>query len=158
MTQIPGMFRRQEGKELVRPATCDCGQQYEQRQLSARFMEFVESFGPGAVNAVMRDIPDLWVPRNCPPCERKQLQPVPQMASFSINRTRMNDEGRFAENMARLFGAYNRPHDDATVRAYWRALEWSMTDEQFEQAVNKAIQREKKWPVPATLAQMREAA
>lgn len=152
--QLRGWFGKDaDGNEITRSATCLCGRVFAQRQLSARFMEMCEGRGAGAVRAVMRDIPDLFVPINCPSCERRQLRPVVVIGA-PAERVRLRDEGRFAENMARLFGAYNRPHDDATVRAFWKALEHALSDEQFEQGVVAAIRNEKRWPTPATIAQI----
>jgi hypothetical protein len=62
-----------KGTVITRARTCECGASFTQRQLSARFMEIVEKQGRNAVLKVERDIPDLFVPVHCPPCERKDL-------------------------------------------------------------------------------------
>lgn len=147
-----------EGHEITRQATCLCGREFTQRLLGSRFMELVERAGDGPVRALMRDIPELFVPVNCPPCEHRQLQPGPVMTSFGMPRNHLTNRERFAENMARLFGAFNRPSDEPTVRAYWLALEWVLSDDRFEEAVIGVIRSERRWPTAATLAQWRPAA
>ncbi len=56
-----------------RDVKCECGQEFTQFQLSEAFMHVVESNGKGALAAVLRDIPDLYVPVHCPKCERLDL-------------------------------------------------------------------------------------
>lgn len=137
-----------------RPAMCKrCNAPFEQHQLSERFMLMCEAHGQGAVDAVMRDCPGLWVPTMCPSCERRDLDKSAPASAFALPiPRRMTDRARFAENMARLFGAWNRPQDEATSRAYWLALDRSLSDDDFEYAVITAIRVEKKWPTAATLA------
>jgi len=127
---------------------------FTQHQLSERFMLICENQGPGAVKAVMDQCPGLWVPVFCPSCERKELSRYHNdRASFALPiPKRLTDRARFGENMARLFGNWNRPQDEATSRAYWLALDRSMTDDDFERAVMSAIRTERKWPAAATLA------
>lgn len=138
----------------IRTATCKrCDRAFEQQQLSERFMMICEKQGQGAVTAVMRQCPDLWVPVFCPSCERRDLANYGTAEHFAIPiPKRLKDRNRFAENMARLFGAWNRPQDEATSRAYWLALDRCMTDDEFDAAVLTAIRVEKKWPTAATLA------
>ena len=57
----------------TRTAKCECGREFEQRQLTERFMTVVEKFGDGAVGAMMRDVPELYVPVHCPKCERSDI-------------------------------------------------------------------------------------
>lgn len=151
-------FHQVDGRELTRMATCSrCnGPPFEQRQLSARFMEICEKQGAGAVRAVMDTIPDLWVPVFCPPCEHRDLERRGEsVTSFAMPiPRRLRDKERFAENMSRLFGAWNRPQDDATARAYWLALDRTMSDDDFENAVLSAIRTDSKWPVASRLAQI----
>ena len=59
--------------ETKREARCECGREFEQRQLTERFMTVVEKFGDGAVRAMMRDVPELYVPVHCPMCERRDI-------------------------------------------------------------------------------------
>lgn len=59
--------------ETRRDATCECGKPFEQRQLTERFMSVVEKFGAGAIQAMTRDVPDLFVPVHCPSCERRDI-------------------------------------------------------------------------------------
>lgn len=61
------------GDPITRERTCECGKQFTQRQLSARFLEGVEKFSAGAIDAVSRQIPGYFVPVHCPPCERRDM-------------------------------------------------------------------------------------
>lgn len=67
------MFVQDDGSVNVRESRCECGAAFEQTQLSARFMRIVEKCGEGAVAALLRDIPEIYVPVHCPPCERRDL-------------------------------------------------------------------------------------
>lgn len=62
------------GQEITRPATCGCcGAAFHQRILSERFMLAVEKRGTRAMAMLRNQIPDLWCPVYCPPCEQKAL-------------------------------------------------------------------------------------
>jgi hypothetical protein len=66
------MFQhRTDGSVVTRDTTCECGTAFQQAMLSERFMGIAEK-GGGAL-CVTRDIPELYVPVHCPPCERKDL-------------------------------------------------------------------------------------
>lgn len=67
----PMFAKNRAGEPITRERTCECGKPFTQRQLSAHFCEIVEKVG--GMNAVMRQIPDLFVPVHCPPCERRDL-------------------------------------------------------------------------------------
>lgn len=158
---VDGWFAKDEnGKVIEIPATCRCGREYTQKVLSHRFMEIVERRGPKAVDILMRDVPSLRVPVDCPACESKALGYArPSVDTWMVPvRRRMEDRSRFAKNMAQLCAAYNRPVDDETSQVYWRALERSLTDDEFEKGVIGALRIERKWPAPSVIAQHAKAA
>lgn len=64
---------RDDGEAITREQTCECGQQFTQRLLSARFMAAVEHHSRHAAHLVTQQIPGLFVPVHCPPCERRDL-------------------------------------------------------------------------------------
>lgn len=152
-----------DGKTITRERTCECGHTYTQHLLGPRFLGMAERHSMGAVDAVMRDVPDLFVPVHCPPCERRAITHHPLPAEqhtrwqLPIPR-RLTDRARFARNLGQLCAAWNKPMDDETSASYWRALERAMTDDEFETGVLAAIRTERKWPVPATIAQHGRAA
>lgn len=68
------MFSHDEtGKPIVRERICECGHRFTQRLLSERFLAIVERKGAKAMDLMRRDIPDFFVPKHCPPCERRDL-------------------------------------------------------------------------------------
>lgn len=151
--------------DVTREHVCECGRTFTQLKLAFAFVErYAKLYGEAAANTLVKtEIPDGWAPGHCPSCERFRIAKSARAndpISFHDIRLRphLNDEQRFAANMARLFGVYNRPHDGATVQAYWKALEWKMTDADFEASVIAAIGTEKKWPTAATLASLVKAA
>lgn len=147
--------------QISRQQTCDCGREFTQFLLSGRFMEIVERHSEKAVDRLMADIPELFVPVSCPACESKALgyaRPE-QVGSWMMPiRKRMEDRARFARNMAQLCAAYNKPMDDETSQVFWRALERSLSDEEFERGVINAVRVEKRWPTPSIIAQHAKAA
>lgn len=145
---------------ITRQRTCECGREYTQMLLSGRFMSVVEAQGQNAVEIMLREVPDLFVPVLCPPCESKALgQSVKPAGNWAMPvRRRMEDRGRFAKNMAQLCAAYNKPVDDETSQVFWRALERAMSDDEFERGVVEAVRSEKKWPTPSVIAQYGRAA
>lgn len=66
----PMFAKRADGSLVQRSRTCECGRSFVQTQLSARFMEVVELVSERAVKAMLRGVPDLFVPVHCPRCER----------------------------------------------------------------------------------------
>jgi hypothetical protein len=66
------MFARTDaGEPIKRETTCECGTPFVQRMLSDRFMTAMEK--NGAAGEVLRQIPELYVPVFCPPCERRDI-------------------------------------------------------------------------------------
>lgn len=162
MKGVGGMFAKDdEGKIVSREATCICGKEYRQQLLGERFMAMVEAHGEAAVKLMLRELPGLYTPPDCPSCTRRALakgkewEPVNRLER---QRTGMRDRERFARNVAQLCAAWNRPMDDETSAVFWKALSGSMTDDEFERGVLNAVRCEKKWPVPATVLQHGRAA
>lgn len=160
---IAGWFAHkadEAGRRVVisRPHTCGCGREYTQYLLSARFCEIVER--ANAMNALLRDVPELYVPVYCPVCERKELgmRERPSSGWLIPVPRRITDRTRFAKNLAQLCAAWNKPVDEETSQVFWRALERAMTDEEFERGVLSAVREEKKWPTPSVIAQHGRAA
>lgn len=141
--------------QITRQQTCECGREFTQHLLSGRFCEIVERHSEKAIEKLMQEVPDLFVPVLCPPCESKALNTSrPEIGSWMIPvRKRMEDRARFARNMAQLCAAYNKPMDDETSQVFWRALERALTDEEFERGVINAVRIERKWPTPSIIAQ-----
>lgn len=163
---VSGWFATSRNEEtgeralVTRTKACECGRIFTQHQLGERFMLMAERHSESAVGAVMRDIPDLFVPVNCPACERKALgygRPD-SLRLEPVTRRRMEDRERFARNLGRLCAAWNKPMDAETSETYWFSLERTLTDEEFERGVLAAIGGEKKWPVPAVVAAYGRAA
>ena len=72
-----------DGQEITRPAKCAvCAEPFTQRILSERFMLAIEKRGPAAMAKLRNQIPDLWCPVYCPPCERKALGHEGRMAEL----------------------------------------------------------------------------
>jgi hypothetical protein len=69
----PMFAKNAAGQVITREAVCECTAPFTQIMLSERFMSLVERAGPGALSAVMREIPGLYVPVHCPKCERVDL-------------------------------------------------------------------------------------
>lgn len=72
----PGYFAvdPKTGHEITRQSTCIvCKAEFTQRILSERFMLAVEKRGARAMAVLRNQIPDLWCPVYCPPCERMGL-------------------------------------------------------------------------------------
>lgn len=61
------------GQRVQRQVTCHCGQVFTQQQLSAAYQELVDAAGERARRAMQAQIPDGFVPRHCPACERRTL-------------------------------------------------------------------------------------
>lgn len=64
----------QRGRMIQRRTRCECGREFTQKQLSARFLEAVELHSARAIALIEKDIPGMFVPVHCPPCERKDLR------------------------------------------------------------------------------------
>jgi hypothetical protein len=62
---------RTDGTPVTRAMTCVCGQPFTQSILSERYLGSLERMGK--VEAVARQLPGFWLPKYCPPCERKDL-------------------------------------------------------------------------------------
>lgn len=67
----PMFAHHDDGTLVTRETTCECGTSFSQAMLSARFMAICEK--AGAHRSVMQQIPELYVPVHCPPCERKDI-------------------------------------------------------------------------------------
>lgn len=149
-----------ERSPITRQKVCGCGKTFQQRMLSSRFMEIVERQSVQAVTRMMQDIPDLFVPVNCPPCESKALGYArPEIGTWMLPvRHRMQDRERFARNLAQLCAAWNKPMDDETSQVFWRALERTLTDDEFERGIISAVRTERKWPTPSVIASYGRAA
>lgn len=61
------------GRPITRERACVCGRPYVQALLSDRVLKMVERRGPDAVRKFMAQIPELYVPVECPTCERRSL-------------------------------------------------------------------------------------
>jgi hypothetical protein len=61
------------GQLIERRATCQCGSEFAQMQLSASWLSTMERRNPQIVQAFAQQTPGFWVPAHCPPCERKDL-------------------------------------------------------------------------------------
>lgn len=161
--QPGGFFSRDtEGRTITRAATCRCGQVFQQLLLGERFLAAAERHSPRAIAVTQEQIPDLYVPVSCPRCESKELRrfPVPgEFTSYAIPvRPRITDKERFARNMAQLCAAWNRPVDQETSAIYFRTLERSLTDDEFEKGVLGALRVERKWPAPSVILHHAKAA
>lgn len=64
------LARDPDGTTVTRKAQCLCGQMFTQSLLNPAFLETAK---PGVIREFQRQIPDGYVPRNCPSCERKEL-------------------------------------------------------------------------------------
>lgn len=157
-----GFFSRREGHDVTRRATCDCGREFTQFLLSERFLASAERHSARAIAMVQEQIPELFVPVQCPRCERREItrHPVPgEFASYALPmRPRIADRERFARNMAQLCAAWNRPVDQETSAIYFRTLERSLTDDEFERGVLGALRVERKWPAPSVILHHAKAA
>ncbi len=63
--------RSKSGYRIGREATYECGRPFKQRMVSARFLGIVDKLG--AMTRFRKQVPELYVPVHCPPCERKDL-------------------------------------------------------------------------------------
>lgn len=63
--------RRDDGSAITREQRCVCGKSFTQSILSERYLASLERMGK--VDAVARQLPGFWLPKYCPPCERKDL-------------------------------------------------------------------------------------
>lgn len=157
MKGLGGMFAKgDDGKAITREATCLCGASYTQQLLSERFMALVEKHGEAAVKGMLRELPGLYVPTDCPTCTRRVLgrgKDHELTPRIMMTRPQIRDRERFTRNMAQLCAAFNRPVEDETTSIYWRALSSALSDDEFEKGIISAVRSEKKWPTPATLAQ-----
>lgn len=69
--QLAGWLARDDqGNTITRKAQCLCGAMYTQSLLNPAYLEGASA---GVVAEFRRQIPDGYVPRNCPPCERREL-------------------------------------------------------------------------------------
>lgn len=157
MTMLGSWFSYDgDGVQVVRQATCLCGAPFTQSLLSERFMAMVEKKGEAAVQLMLRELPGLYSPPDCPRCTRRALGRGVELSTtprLMQERPRIKDRARFTANMAQLCAAFNRPTEDETTAVYWRALMTAMTDDEFERGVIAAVRSEKRWPTPATIAQ-----
>ena len=69
----PWFAKTAEDAPITRKALCLCGREFVQGLLSKRFTDAVERQGQRAVSEVLRQIPELYVPVNCPSCERRAI-------------------------------------------------------------------------------------
>ncbi len=89
LTARDPMFSHDEkGNVISRERTCLCGRRFTQRLLSARFLAMCERQSRGAIDAVTRDVPDYFVPVNCPPCERRDIAMSGRVADAKVYRNR----------------------------------------------------------------------
>jgi hypothetical protein len=65
------LAKRQDNTPITREATCVCGKPFTQSILSERYLASLERMGK--VDAVARQLPGFWLPKYCPPCERKDI-------------------------------------------------------------------------------------
>lgn len=71
----------QEGQEVTRERTCECGVTFTQRIFSERFLSIFEA--AHAIEATVAQVPGLWVPVHCPACERKEIRQRAYIAGVS---------------------------------------------------------------------------
>jgi hypothetical protein len=89
MTAIGDLFARDplfaDGDDVAetRDAVCECGATFKQRKLSQRFVNIVKRHSLTAFEALTRQSPDLFVPRNCPPCERADVAAWQRATEFN---------------------------------------------------------------------------
>jgi hypothetical protein len=62
-----------EGQPIARERSCECGRRFSQRLLSERFLSLVEARGKRAMELFQKQVPGLFVPVHCLPCERRDL-------------------------------------------------------------------------------------
>lgn len=158
-----GFFSLDEhGKPIARTRVCGCGREFQQFLLSERFLTAAERHSARAIDMVQKQMPDLHVPVNCPACESRELTRYIGLGEglpFAVPvRPRITDRERFARNMAQLCAAWNRPVDQETSAIYWRTLERSLTDDEFERGVLGALRVERKWPAPSVIIMHAKAA
>jgi DNA-directed RNA polymerase subunit M/transcription elongation factor TFIIS len=85
---------RSDGEPITRQRTCECGTAFTQRLLSERFCTAVEA--AGGMRAVLRQIPDLYVPVHCPRCERIDLGRQARIDTSREGDRRHSSEPEFA--------------------------------------------------------------
>lgn len=73
MGSDPSFAIDRKGDTITRQQKCECGQSFEQRLLSERFLRMVEKASRRAVELLGQQIPGYYVPVHCPRCERIDL-------------------------------------------------------------------------------------
>lgn len=68
------------GAPISRQATCECGRRFRQLLLSERVLAMVESHSKRAMATFQQQVPGLYVPVHCPPCERRDLGHAARLA------------------------------------------------------------------------------
>lgn len=69
-----GLFRKVGGKLVERLMVCDCGKEFKQHQISARFAALMSE---RAKHIFQSTAPGGFVPVYCPKCERRHLAALP---------------------------------------------------------------------------------
>lgn len=69
----PMFAKDAQGRPITRDRTCLCGRRYTQGLLSERFLAMIERAGTKAQQAFARQVPDFYVPVECPRCERRAI-------------------------------------------------------------------------------------
>ena len=70
-----------------RRAVCLCGRMFTQERIALRFVEsLAKGRGEKAANEFMRQIPDGYVPVNCPKCESSELGRLANRVTFPPER------------------------------------------------------------------------
>lgn len=67
------MFAKKDGMPVTRDRTCECGTPFTQALISWEYMESLEKHRPRAAELMLKQIPELYVPVHCPPCERRDI-------------------------------------------------------------------------------------
>jgi hypothetical protein len=86
---------------VTRPAVCDCGAEYVQRQLSPDALAIFRhpATNAGRVAAIDRECPGGWVPLHCPGCETLALgSAARRVESFPVAVARLRRVAREAED------------------------------------------------------------
>ena len=63
--------RNAAGGFVQRQSTCCCGKEFTQSIMAATALESLER--QGKIDIIAKQIPGFWLPKHCPPCERKDL-------------------------------------------------------------------------------------
>ncbi|HXD48471.1 MAG TPA: hypothetical protein VN600_06855 [Gemmatimonadaceae bacterium] len=101
ITHDPTFGRRSDGTLVERETVCECGRRFTQHVLSERFMRIVEGHSRRAAELLTAQVPGLWIPVHCPPCERRDLG----------RQARLDDQRRFDDSSHSERGAYAHAAD-----------------------------------------------